>query len=178
MKEWIPFFQALVWPVFLAALLLIFRRKVLDVIGAVKGRIEAGAEMGVGPSGFTLGSAPVLKTETKTKGNIKRSQGGDRDYQSGVLYMVHSARFAKKVPEGRDYEITVRIYAENSEIEERIERVEYHLHRSYKRRIRESIDRNKDFELILYAWGQFNLKAHVYLSGESKPIVLWRFLNF
>ena len=104
MKEWIPFFQSLVWPVFLAALLLIFRRKVLEVIVAVKGRIEAGAEMGVGPSGFTLGSAPVLKTESKAKGSTKRSQGGDWDYQSEVLYMVHSARFAKKVPEGRDFE--------------------------------------------------------------------------
>lgn len=179
MKDWIPFLQALIWPVFIGLTLLVFRRTVADVVLAIKRRIESGAEMAVGPAGITLGSAPVLKSEETTKKALSLGDRvEDRPFLSAALYMVHNAKFDKLVPEGKDYEITVRVYAETDELEDRIERVEYHLHRSYHRRIRESSDRNNAFQLTLYAWGQFNLKAHVYIKGIEEPVVLWRFLNF
>jgi len=179
MKDWVPFFQTLIWPAFLGAALWIFRSPVSDVVLAIKRRIEAGAEMALGPGGITLGSAPVLKNEEATKKEKStRESADDPPYLAGAIYLVHSAKFARSVPEGKDYKITVRTYAETSELEDAIERVEYHLHRSYRRRVRESTDQGGNFELSLYAWGQFNLKAHVYLKGKDKPVVLWRFLNF
>jgi len=179
MKDWIPFLQALIWPVFIVVTLLVFRKAFADVVLAIKRRIEAGAEMAVGPAGITIGSAPVLKSEETTKkASSLRDNLGDRSYLSTALYMVHNAKFAKLVPEGRDYEIKVRVYAESAELEDRIERVEYHLHRSYSRRIRESRDKENAFQVTLYAWGQFNLKAHVYIKEIEEPVVLWRFLNF
>jgi len=175
MKDWIPLLQSLVWPIFIVALLFVFRRFALHLLETIRRRIEAGAEVAVGPTGFTLGTAPVLKSDEAPK---ESTTGVDRSYLSAVTYVVHAARFARIVPEGKDYEITVRVYSTSQEVQDRIERVEYHLHSSYFHRIRESTDKEKSFELVLFAWGQFNLKVQVYLTGETQPLVLWRFLNF
>ena len=154
MKDWIPFLQALIWPAFIGVTLLFFRSAVTDVLLTIKRRIEAGAEMVLGPAGITLGSAPVLKSEETTKNALSPGDKvGDRPYLSAALYMVHSAKFGKLVSEGKDYEITVRVYAETAELEDRIERIEYHLHRSYYRRIRESRDKENAFQLTLLCMG-------------------------
>lgn len=175
MKDWVPFLQSLVWPIFVAALLLIFRRSVRQFLETIQRKIEAGAQVGVGL--FTLGgTAPVLKSDETAKVS---SIGLDRGYLSEAIYVVHAARFARIIEEGKkDYEISVWVFSRSQEIQDRIERVEYRLHSTYKRRIRDSKDKEKNFELVLLAWGQFNLKVQVYLSGESQPVVLWRFLNF
>lgn len=46
------------------------------------------------------------------------------------------------------------------------------------RRVRETKDKNKNFELGMYAWGRFLLKANVYLENTKEPVVIGDFLIF
>jgi hypothetical protein len=61
MEVWIPFLQSLIWPIFIGLLLFFFRGWFRELLDAIKNRIASGSEMSVGPSGFTLGSAPKLE---------------------------------------------------------------------------------------------------------------------
>ncbi len=55
MSDWIPLLQSLVWPAFLAVLLLYGRAQVKTIMEQIAARIKAGASLQVGPSGLSLG---------------------------------------------------------------------------------------------------------------------------
>jgi hypothetical protein len=60
MKDWIPLFQTLVWPVFLGVLAFVYRNWFQDILAIIKKRIKEGSDFNVGPSGFGMGTAPKL----------------------------------------------------------------------------------------------------------------------
>lgn len=55
MKDWIPLFQSLIWPVFIAAVLYVFRNRFREILAAVKEQVQRGAGLSVGPHGVSLG---------------------------------------------------------------------------------------------------------------------------
>ena len=55
MSDWIPLLQGLIWPAFLAVVLLYGRVQVKTIMEQVAARIKAGASLQVGPSGLSLG---------------------------------------------------------------------------------------------------------------------------
>ncbi len=178
MEDWIPLLQALIWPAFLGVLIVVFWSKVREIASAVARRIDAGAEMSFGPSGLSVGKAPVLSSassETELETAEAKSPASSLAQQ---FYLVHEARFARTAQGKRDFEISVRVYTDTQQLEDRIERVEYVLHPSYHRRVRVAEQRESSFELKFLAWGQFNLRANVFLRGEKEPLVLWRFVDF
>jgi hypothetical protein len=168
---------------------------VREVLEVIKARIDEGSELSIGPSGLSLGGAPKLteSTQEQEKQLLSKiddktgiSDSGDKadTIQSLVdsVYLVHGAEYFKTAGPSYDrrqvYSVRVQVGADSDSLLDRIEKVVYTKHSSFKRRFEETHDRASSFELIERLWGQFNLKAEVYFRHHDQPLVLYRYLNF
>ncbi len=195
MKDWIPIIETLIWPSFLIILIIAGRKWLKELLKIIKYRIEAGSEMSIGPSGFSLGSAPKLKTiveenednlivsddsKLKDKKNLKQNLSPN-SVQS--IYLIHGAKYYKKAGPTNDrrdfYTVKVQLYADNETILNKIEKVIYYRHPTFKdKTVLEVRDPKSNFEMVTRIWGQFNLKAEIFFKGLKEPLVLYRYLNF
>jgi hypothetical protein len=100
-------------------------------------------------------------------GNVNRMATED------VYYLVHGA-----AKQGSDYSVKVSLGAFEPSLLDKVDRVVYYLHESFENNKREVTDRSSDFSLLFNAWGQFEIKADVYLKGRLEPVKLRRWLNF
>jgi len=193
MKDWIPFIQSLVWPAFFGILIFFFKDWFKEVLNAIKRRIEEGGELGVGPSGLTLGAAPRLPDDptpediiddgdTKSadpallerEKEIERKESTD-PFES--LHLVHRTSFLR-VKNGRDYyRIVVSLSASEPELLSQVDRVVYFLHRTFRNPVREVQDTRKNFALKTAAWGEFTIRADVYVKDREEPIQLSRYID-
>lgn len=178
MTDWMPLFQTLVWPVFVLVVFVIYRKPIKQLIQIVTERVSKGADFSIGPQGVTVGSAPKL--EQQKEGFLEKGLDdlNSRELQD-IFYISHTAKFARITEDEKDdYSITVRVDSGYRYLFERITKVVYHLHPSYRQNIREATSPNNNFELKFYAWGQFNLYAEVFIKGRENPITIWRYINF
>lgn len=97
-----------------------------------------------------------------------------KDARAEMFYIIHGA---KKTKAG-EYSVKIRLGAHNKRALSSVDHVVYLLHESFEDRRREITDSDSGFELNITAWGQFDLKAEVFLKGQETPIKLRRFLNF
>lgn len=94
------------------------------------------------------------------------------------LRLTHSTSYWKQNQNGRDlYRIAIRLDA-SPEFLDRVEKVVYRLHSTFKNPVREVTDRSSRFELRTNGWGEFQLKAQVYLSDGSEPIDVTHMVTF
>lgn len=94
------------------------------------------------------------------------------------LQLVHSAEQVAPI-QGKRISHVFNIYVVGTKDElGQIEKVEYHLHPTFKRNIMESVDRENKFGIGIRVWGQFKITADVYQKGKNKPIQLERYLDF
>lgn len=194
MEIWIPLLQSLIWPVFIGLLLLLFRGWFRELLDVVKKRIASGSEMSVGPSGFTLGSAPRLEeaqdeatpppqvierfVEESKKDSPQREVALD---MSKFFQLIHSAEYNPETSKRQRqpyYTIKVWLEADSPELLQKVTKVIYHLHPTFPDPNREITNKKNNFELTTSGWGQFNLSADVYFDDNSQPLRLFRYLNF
>ncbi|MBD3261422.1 MAG: hypothetical protein GF334_07035 [Candidatus Altiarchaeales archaeon] len=97
-----------------------------------------------------------------------------KDARAEMFYIIHGA---KKIKAG-EYAVKIRLGAHNEKTLSSVDRVVYILHETFKDRRREVTDKDSRFELNITAWGQFEIKAEVFLNNQESPIKLRRFLNF
>ena len=68
---------------------------------------------------------------------------------------------------GREhYHIGIWLEGSDSELDE-VERVEYELHPSFKRRLRTSTNRDNRFSVAIWTWGMFNIDATICFKDGS-----------
>jgi hypothetical protein len=205
MSEWIPFFQSLVWPFFLAVFLFLARTQVTAIMSSIKVRIERGDPFQAGPSGISLGQSnpkltllgkekditnkaigmfegklPAASIELyKEKEDIDEAEKGFPIQYKNIVYLVHSVTGPRIDADGLERRgIRVILDADSDDSLDKVERVVYHLHPTFPKPDREVADRKNRFELRTRAWGEFNLSADVYFIGYKKPLSLNRYLNF
>ena len=195
MEDWIPFLQSLIWPVFVAVLLVLFRSQFQELLEVVKKRVQSGSGMSVGPTGFTLG--PVPKLPEQEGGTGKTPEETITDYTKEAkkrpsptetaleltkyFYLVHSASYNPEWSRRKGkpyYTIKVWLEADSPAFLNKVSKVVYHLHPTFPDPNREILTRTNNFELVTYAWGQFNLSADVYFEDGEQPLRLFRYLNF
>lgn len=195
MKHWIPLLQSLVWPVFIAILIFKFRSHFEGILKSIKKRIEEGSSVGVGPGGITIGSAPPLpddpdpeemiddEEELKHKTSpelIEKGRSLEKELSVNPvekLQLTHRSRYLKMKKDRAYYRIVVSLDPYNTDALAQVERVVYFLHRTFKNPVREVTSRETNFELRTAAWGEFTIRADVYLKGQSEPLRLSRYLD-
>lgn len=195
MEPWIPFFQSLIWPIFIALIIFFVRGWFIELLNVIKTRIETGSEISLGPAGFALGSGPkydvpneegqkeVLEKAVEEIVQLdKKNELLPHKELSQSIYLIHTAHLVRQADPSdnqRDfYQIRVQLSSYIPTILDRVDKVIYYRHRSLKPEIREITDRQSNFEMRAKLWGQFNLRAEVYFKGSSQPLTLYRYLNF
>ena len=176
LKVIIPLIQSLVWPIFIAILLFIFKDQVKALIEILVARIESGDKIKLcslemeRPDKLILNEEPIPIDE--------KSQDYPLHYKNSV-YLWHTVSSTKldihDLTERKQVQVIVD--ADSDEIISNIEKVIYHLHPSFKNNIKEITDREKDFMIQFRAWGSFNLKAEIYFKGFNDPLILYRYIN-
>jgi hypothetical protein len=95
------------------------------------------------------------------------------------LYLVHKARRMGGTRDSPLHEIVIALDADDGADLDRIEKVVYHLHHTFRRPRREVASRSDNFALRLEnVWGQFMVYADVHFRDGSAPVQLTRYLNF
>lgn len=199
---YMPLIQQLSKYAFFLLCLIIFASRVITLLDATEQRLLSGGEISIGPSGIKFGEAPKMPPQTASVSkrgyfvdplsNIgtnhdttKRSpvQGAPtrvptKAIEVGTpieesLHLVHGAAKQKS-----DYTVKVKLESTNPDAMRSVQKVIYHLHNSFQDPMREVTNGSNGFELSFTAWGQFEIKAYIYVKGKSQPIELRRWLNF
>lgn len=199
MTEWIPFFQTLVWPIFITIFILFARPQIIEILKSIARRIERGDPFQAGPGGFSLGSSEpkltrldevVKKPLVNVEGNpeipatpehhpeIAMVTRRPAQYEN-VLYLVHSVSAPRVDTDGVERRaIQVVLDADSENLLNDVEKVVYHLHPTFPNPDIETNNRKQRFELNTRAWGEFNLSADVYIKNYEEPLKLSRYLSF
>jgi len=201
MGEWIALIDIFIWPLFLAVILFCFRGFLKSVFKSIQKRIEAGDEFIAGPHGIAFGKSEdkltrneevkemldktIFATDAQIeivgineKGKLHKSKDTPEQLKK-VIYLNHKVSAPHIDTDGveRRY-INVIVDADSENLLDKIERVIYHLHPTYRNPVRESTDRGRYFLLNTEGWGEFNIFADVYFKGYENPIRLFRYINF
>lgn len=193
MKDWIPFLQSLIWPAFLGTLIYVYRKWFQEVLSVIKKRIEEGGDFSVGPTGFGMGAAPKLPDQPDSEDMIddesmERSrpellvkeqqieEEEQREPEKG-LQLVHRSSFWKVKNARNYYRIIVSLDSRDPRTLGQVERVVYYLHKSFENPVREVTDPRKHFAMKTAAWGEFTIRADVFLRDKTEPLRLSRYIS-
>jgi hypothetical protein len=194
MKDWAPFFQTLVWPLFLGIVLFQSKGLLAQLLKAVEERIVAGAEFEAGTSGIRFGPAPkagesgpapAVKAESVKAESVKAESGeaprpGEEAPTPGDIYLVHTVRrdralSTKKLPY---YSIRLYLDAEEDTTLDNVSEVVYYIHHTAAEPVVVVRNRETSFEVRFSIWGEFNTAAYVYFKDRTKlKLKLERYLN-
>lgn len=193
MKDWIPLLQTLVWPAFLGMLVVAYRNSFKQILLAIKKRIDDGSEFNLGPGGLGLGAAPKLPDEPDEEDIIDdgskedshpellaREQAIEEEEKLAPeksLQLVHRTSFLKVKNNRNYYRIIVSLDCRDPEAMAKVERVVYYLHRTFVNPVREVTDPANNFSLRTAAWGEFTIRADVYMQERKEPLRLSRYIS-
>lgn len=199
MKEWIPLVQVLIWPIFIAVLLLAIRPYLVTILKSIADRIKHGDPFQAGPGGISLGQSerkltriqetPAANLDAVTTISAQVERGEARSnieaveailaQYAKVIYLVHGVSAPRMDTDGVERrEVLVKVDADSQELLAKIDRVVYHLHPTFPEPEREVKNASNQFALSLRVWGEFNLVAQVYFKEFDQPLPLFRYLNF
>jgi hypothetical protein len=104
----------------------------------------------------------------------------DLERKTSAYYLRHSAERAPSLDKDqrRYYRLKFWLDADEAGMLNNVEKVVYVLHPTFKNPIREIFLQETAFEMNTIAWGEFNLKAIVYLKEGGTPITLERYIDF
>lgn len=190
MRDWMPFLQALIWPVVVLILAFTFRSGLKRLIAAVNTRVERGDTFEAGVTGVRIGpAAPEVPTGGEPQPGAQRvleippqvAEESTASTGPGVgLHLVHTARRDSSLDSNgyKYWRIRIRLESDRDADLDRVAKVVYHLHPTFRDPDRTVTDGSTGFELTTAGWGMFTLTADVHLKGSSEPIRLERYLNF
>jgi hypothetical protein len=166
-SQFIDILDIIIWPAIIFIMYLVNRKSLDKVFNNLVKRVEKGAALKFGIVEF--GAMP---------GSID-SPGKDEQVNENHIALVHSSwRYAKKDEEfgKKMYVIQVVVFA-NDDVMEKIEKVRYILHPTYKINVHECTNRAERFEMKELAWGDFILRAEIQIKGQTEKLKLTRYIN-
>jgi len=188
MSDWISLIKELIWPLFIGVIILWNRQLFKELLNAIRERVKDGSEFNIGPSGVSVGQAPVLpdtvsQDDIIDDGYLPDNNSLDlptntesKSIESQYSLSHHTSFW--KIKNGRPYyRIFITTHAETKSAKSKIEKVVYHLHPTFKNPTRVVSTSENDFLLKTNGWGEFVIKAEVYLSNSSTPIKLSRYID-
>ncbi|MCX5383496.1 pYEATS domain-containing protein [Streptomyces sp. NBC_00083] len=190
MKDWIPLLQDLVWPIALLTLAFTFRHGLRRLITTVNSRVERGDSFEAGASGIRLGpSSPQIPTGAEPQPGAQpvlevppplAALTGAPTEAAPRVHLVHTAHRDNSVDRDgyRYFRVRIALEGDTDSDLDRVTKVIYHLHPTFRDPDRTVTDRSTGFEMTTAAWGTFSLTADVYVNDRTEPIRLERYLNF
>lgn len=112
-------------------------------------------------------------TTAPIRPNGKGNTPTDRQYTSNTIQLSHQVQ---KQQNNNYYDITIQLNGRAAELNT-VKQVEYILHDTFNPNRRIIANRQNNFLLQISCWGQFTLKANVFLQ-DGNVIALERYLSF
>lgn len=186
MDKFISLLESLIWPIFIIVILFCYRKYILKVFNSLINRIDSGSEIQAGP--FSVGPVfmPNENIDTNKTKKILKELNKDKKSKSSLeelknyFYIIHTDKvnYKESIKKGYYYfKLNIWIGTDYEILFDKIDKVIYHLHPSFKNSDREIIEKSNKYLLETYARGQFNLIADIYLKGLPDPIRLSRYIN-
>lgn len=157
-----------------------FRKEMDDILEQMGGKLEESerivadfVQLRRDAKGGASDKSVTATEQTKT--------GGDSPLEKGGYYIVHKAWKVRGEDDYYNIRFSIDVdIAEEEEAEKamsRIEKVVYHLHKSFDRPVVEMTDSDENFEMKVTVWGQFPIWAELHMKDGQKKL-LTRYLNF
>jgi len=185
-KDWIPLFQELIWPLFIGLLLLWNKSWFKALLASIKQRVEDGSDFNVGPGGISVGQAPTLPDSVneadviddgfKPEGELPPDEIDEVSIENQIS-LSHRTSFWKMKNGRAFYHIYITTHAQTQTAKSNIDKVVYHLHPTFKNATRVISTQDNDFLLQTNGWGEFLAKADIYLKDTKTPIKLNRYIE-
>lgn len=194
MKDWVPLFQTLVWPLFVAFLILKFAPQVRTFLTTFNQKLMDARSVDITKDGVKLSDFQAKEKIDDKSSNVaspqleedirrsleetflsKGSVAGESEY-----YLRHSAKRDPALDKGgmQYFRLKFWLDADDSKTLADVDKVVYVLHPTFKNPVREIKDQQSSFAMNTYAWGEFNLKALVYFKNGRPQMELKRFIDF
>jgi len=180
--------QSLIWPAFVGIVLFVARTYVVAMLQSLSRRIEQGDPIQAGPIAIGKSENKLTRlneiNDFKEIGNLKSKRNPNLASEmtldlSDVVYLIHTVTSLSRDLAGKErWGIRVIVDADSEELLDKIVKVVYHLHPTFRDPNREIKNRKNKFELKTRAWGEFNILADVYFKGYKKPMTINRYLNY
>lgn len=194
MIPWIPFFQSLIWPIFIAAIVIYFRSTCCEVLAAIAERIKKGAGFKAGPSGIELsgigkeveGLAEVIPSSLKAEvapTDWRRSRIEEYERTGGYM-LVHVCQPSTTTPNWYEIYLFLVQHQKGTSVPPRrdlqeILKVEFFFGDSWGNRTFPVENVGSMIGIRTRAWGTFLACCRIYFRDESRPpIVLFRYVDF
>lgn len=196
MAAWIPLFQTLVWLVFVIAIVWYFRSNCSAILQAITKRIESGAIVKAGPTGFELGAitkeleklpdAPqrvvkAIKPDEPTDWRLKRAE----KYKSvGGYMLVHVYRPSALLSQKYDIFLFIVRHQKGTEGPprrqfEEITKAEFYFGESWGNQVFTAENTGGVIGVRTHAWGTFLACCRLTFNDEKRePIILYRYVDF
>jgi hypothetical protein len=173
MKDWIPLFQSLVWPAFIAGLLVWLIPHILPILAALQRRISEDDTIELSTSGIKLsGAARAAELKAEGLDPVRPPQ------LPNTVYLVHEARKKARGSEGSEsYRVRIFLDADSPDLLNRVVKVVYHLHPSFEEPVVTKSNRDDAFQLGVNIWGEFNMYAEIHFDDTREPLEIERYIN-
>lgn len=179
MNEYLQILKDLIWPIFYAFVLFFARKPLISIAKAIEERIAQGAPIEAGATGIKIGSVPRPNgNEPAARVAVAKKVGAHSSPKPGTVYLVHSAQRNRSLdkPGYKFYSVRIYLDADTQEELDKVKRVVYYLHDTFRNPIVESQSLEDNFEHRTSVWGEFNIAAKVYFQ-DGQSIQLERYLN-
>lgn len=191
-KDFAAVYVALVWVVFWAVILFVFRRYVSLIVEAVVTRIQRGSSVTVGP--VSIGEPPKEIREAAAGGvavsdpksstilpkDLSESQINE-EYRKLIgqgYFLVHAAEVMRErtIPNSGLYRVRVWVESYSDKPLDDIIRVTYRVWGDFKRPIISTASHETSFDLWMNIYGEFPVLA--YIERRDKPsLIISRYID-
>ncbi len=184
LQPYIPLFQSLVWPLFIALLLLIFRKQVGEIVKAIHHRIEKGSSVKAGPFeiGEDLKNLEYAQPVNKTPQLNKDASAQDWDQERNKIYEKNRGLFLTHViaPSGKPnqkYDIYIYLIKHKTTDLSDVEFAEFFFGHMWGSKVYKEYPKRGIIGISTSAYGPFLCTCRVHMKDKS-AISLSRYIDF
>ena len=184
LRPYIPLFQSLVWPVFIALLLLVFRRQAGAIVRAIRQRIERGSSVKAGP--FEIGedlkqleyAQPTQKRASAAMDTITQ----DWDQERITIYEKHRGLFlthviAQSIRPKQKYDIYIYLIKHKTTDLSDVEFAEFFFGHMWGSKVFKEYHKKGVIGISTSAYGPFLCTCRVHMKDETVTF-LSRYIDF
>lgn len=179
MKDYIPLLQTLVWPVFLAILIAVFRQQFQQIVETIRRRVEDGSSVKAGPIeiGEHLESLDyVPPSEAKDSGKEDWEQVRAAIYHDNHgLFLTHVVTPSRK--RGQKYDVFIYLIKHKTSDLSDVNFAEFFLGHMWGNRVFREELKDGMIGMSTSAYGPFLCICRVHLN-DGTTVALERYIDF
>jgi len=183
LQPYIPLLQTLVWPIFIAMLLIVFHKQAGGIVEAIRTRIERGSSFKAGP--FEIGEAlKSLEYAQPTQESSQNSNGGKESWKQEreQIYQINKGLFLTHIitpskVAGQKYDIYIYLIQHKTNTLSEVQFAEFYFGPMWGNKVFKEYPKQGLIGISTSAYGPFLCTCRVHLKDGS-VIFLTEYIDF